>query len=226
MGQGASTRDPVPMSGTQPQGMRVRVSVKERYHGYLPKYINRHATLTEEKVRLVSNHWNFIAEDDSGMQDAGLAPSRISVFYDAFYEKLFEKIPEARNLFDGNMVRQSRALVKMVSWLCNLEVTDDLISRLEALADRHVDYGCLPMHYEAGGDALQHALRATAVHGQDPQESKVVMKAWKDLYSFVILVVIPRTALRLEESVRSAGTVAAMLRPTPMSGTRLKVLAT
>ncbi|CAM9987594.1 unnamed protein product, partial [Hapterophycus canaliculatus] len=47
------------------------------------------------------------------MQDAGLAPSRISVFYDAFYEKLFEKIPEARNLFDGNMVRQSRALVKV-----------------------------------------------------------------------------------------------------------------
>lgn len=47
------------------------------------------------------------------MQDAGLAPSRISVFYDAFYDKLFEKIPEARSLFDGNMVRQSRALVKV-----------------------------------------------------------------------------------------------------------------
>ncbi|CAN0493571.1 unnamed protein product, partial [Ectocarpus sp. 8 AP-2014] len=80
------------------------------------------------------------------MQDAGLAPSRISVFYDAFYEKLFEKAPKTKNLFDGNMVRQSRALVKMVSWLCNLEVTDDLVSRLEALADRHVGYGCLPLH--------------------------------------------------------------------------------
>lgn len=34
----------------------------------------------------------------------------------------------------------------MVSWLCNLEVTDDLVSRLEALADRHVGYGCLPLH--------------------------------------------------------------------------------
>ena len=47
------------------------------------------------------------------MQEAGLAPSRISVFYDAFYQKLFEKIPAAKHLFDGNMVRQSRALVKV-----------------------------------------------------------------------------------------------------------------
>lgn len=62
MGQGPSTREPGSMMGAQPQGMRGRVAVKERYHGYLPKYINRHATLTEEKVRLVSNHWNFIAE--------------------------------------------------------------------------------------------------------------------------------------------------------------------
>lgn len=53
-----------------------------------------------------------------------------------------------------------------------------------------------------------------------------VLQAWKDVYSFVILVVIPRTALRLEESVRSAGPVSTMLRPTPISGTRLKVLET
>ena len=36
---------------------------------------------------------------------------------------------------------------------------------------------------------------------------------------------IPRTALRLDESVRSAGPVTTMLRPTPISGTRLKVLS-
>lgn len=35
---------------------------------------------------------------------------------------------------------------QMVSWLCNLEVTDDLVGRLEALADRHVEYGCFPAH--------------------------------------------------------------------------------
>ncbi|CBJ32048.1 conserved unknown protein [Ectocarpus siliculosus] len=175
MGVGASAPPPLP-TGRQAEGVRVRVAVKERYLAYLPQYINLDAALTEEKVRLVANHWNLIAEeDDTGMQDAGLAPSRISVFYDAFYEKLFEKAPKTKNLFDGNMVRQSRALVKMVSWLCNLEVTDDLVSRLEALADRHVGYGCLPLHYEAGGDALQHALRATA-QDQDPKQMEVIMK--------------------------------------------------
>eukprot|EP00752_Nemacystus_decipiens_P018461 g16551.t1 len=225
---GVNASSPAPTGpGSQLDGARVRVAVKERYRGFLPKYINLHATVSEEKVRLAARHWHFVAddEDDSGMQDAGLGPTRLSVFYDAFYHKLFEKLPEAKSLFDGNMVRQSRALVKMMSWLSKLEVTDDLVSKLEALADRHVEYGCLPAHYEAGGDALQCALQAT-LEDQDPTEAKVVMNAWKDLYSFVILVVIPRTALRLDESARIAGPLTTMLRPTPISGTRLEVLAT
>ena len=36
----------------------------------------------------------------------------------------------------------------MVSWMCNLDASGDLIGRLEALADRHVDYGCRPLHCE------------------------------------------------------------------------------
>ena len=45
-------------------------------------------------------------------------------------------------------------------------------------------------------------------------------QAWHDLYSFVCLIVIPRTVLRLEESTRGAGPH--VLRASPTSGTRLK----
>lgn len=51
-------------------------------------------------------------------------------------------------------------------------------------------------------------------------------QAWNDLYSFVMLIVIPRTALLLEEAVRTAGPVSAMLRSTPISGTRVRRLKT
>lgn len=56
-----------------------------------------------------------VLQRDTGMMDSRTAArqSRISVFYDAFYEKLFEKAPDTRALFEGNMVRQSRALVKV-----------------------------------------------------------------------------------------------------------------
>lgn len=37
-------------------------------------------------------------------------------------------------------------ILQMMSALCNLEVNEDLVSRLEDLADRHVRYGCLPSH--------------------------------------------------------------------------------
>lgn len=70
---GVSASGPLPTAGgSQPaQGAAsshasssgVRVSVKEKYSAYLPRYINRKAALTEEKVRLVHRHWNFIADE-------------------------------------------------------------------------------------------------------------------------------------------------------------------
>lgn len=66
MGANASAHEPPPPEGSHSRRrFRVRVSVKERYYEYLPRYINRRATLTEEKVRLAAKHWNFIADEVS-----------------------------------------------------------------------------------------------------------------------------------------------------------------
>lgn len=59
MGAGSSA----PQSARTESG--VEVTVKDRYHAYLPKNIDRHVVLTEEKVRLVHDHWNFIADEVS-----------------------------------------------------------------------------------------------------------------------------------------------------------------
>lgn len=69
---GVSASGPLPTAGgSQPQqgAVGVRVAVKERYYAYLPRYINRKASLTEEKVRLVHRHWNFIADEVSLASD-------------------------------------------------------------------------------------------------------------------------------------------------------------
>lgn len=63
MGVNASSPDPAPQGSSSLLGARVRVSVKERYYEYLPQHINRRAALTDEKVRLVAKHWNFIADE-------------------------------------------------------------------------------------------------------------------------------------------------------------------
>lgn len=63
-GMGVNASAPAPTAlGSQLDGARVRVAVKERYYNFLPKYINRHATVSEEKVRLAAHHWNFIADE-------------------------------------------------------------------------------------------------------------------------------------------------------------------
>ena len=63
MGVNASSPDPAPQGSSSLLGARVRVSVKERYYEYLPQHINRRVALTDEKVRLVAKHWNFIADE-------------------------------------------------------------------------------------------------------------------------------------------------------------------
>lgn len=61
---GVNASAPAPTGpGSQLDGARVRVAVKERYFAFLPKYINRHAALSEEKVRLAAHHWNYIADE-------------------------------------------------------------------------------------------------------------------------------------------------------------------
>lgn len=47
-------------------------------------------------------------------------------------------------------------------------------------------------------------------------------QAWDDLFSFVCLIVIPRTAMRLEENARGSGKAPPVLRASPTSGTKLK----
>lgn len=61
MGVGSST----PLSTGQEQSGGVRVSVKERYHAYLPEGTNFNAELNEQKVKIVHDHWNFIADEVS-----------------------------------------------------------------------------------------------------------------------------------------------------------------
>lgn len=41
----------------------VHVSVKERYQPYLPPGINLDAVLNEEKIKLVRDHWVYIADE-------------------------------------------------------------------------------------------------------------------------------------------------------------------
>lgn len=56
-------------------------------------------------------------------------------------------LPACPDVLPGIIVHVPCPL-QMVSWMCNLEASCDLIGRLEALADRHVDYGCRPLHCE------------------------------------------------------------------------------
>ena len=76
-----------------------------------------------------------------------------------FYDRLFTLDPSLRSLFKGDMEEQGRKLMAMfataVGGLTRLE---SIVPAVEALGQRHGEYGVQPIHYGTVGEALLWTL--------------------------------------------------------------------
>ncbi|CAN0145629.1 unnamed protein product, partial [Phaeothamnion confervicola] len=185
-------------------GLSVRV--QKRYVPYLPPYTNHAAAISHDTMATAKAHWLKILEGTSAFKAhresllrANKPCEPISFFYDAFFGELYRIAPNTRDIFKGQLVRQGKALIGMFTWMVNLDLTQsasELAGRLETLADRHVDYGCNPGHYDSVGQATFHALRVCS--GQEDWTVRV-QDAWVDILSIFLLVMVPRTVIKMEE---------------------------
>lgn len=93
-----------------------------------------------------------------------------SIFAAEFYRRLFEKAPEARQLFKGNMDRQiallSHVLKGTVYALCRPQ---NLIMGLQELGKRHIDYGVKKEHFVIVKAVLLETLASSIGKGYDEQ---------------------------------------------------------
>jgi class 3 adenylate cyclase len=80
-------------------------------------------------------------------------------FASIFYEKLFEKEPEVRELFKKNMLDQGRMLTHMLGGIIySLSRPDYLIMGLKSLGRQHESYGVKPAHYPIVKEALLETI--------------------------------------------------------------------
>ena len=104
-------------------------------------------------------------------------------FAQRFYDKLFEKSAEVRQLFAStNMQEQCRALVAALAFVVvgvteNKDIREDLTS----LGARHKSYGVKPAHYALVGESLIETLREY-FGSQWTQEMETT---WIDAYEVV-----------------------------------------
>lgn len=78
-----------------------------------------------------------------------------------FYKNLFEKIPEAENVFADNEKSRYTKFINMLSIFKNLKHFDKKIVAIQSLASRHQGYGVQPHWYNFAAEVLVDVLQET-----------------------------------------------------------------
>lgn len=96
-----------------------------------------------------------------------------------FYQRLFELDSSLKPLFKVNIQEQGRKLMGFISIVVSkLDHLEDMEPAIQALGERHVEYGVKVTHYDAVGQALLWTLAQCL----DSLFTDEVKDAWATLY--------------------------------------------
>jgi hemoglobin-like flavoprotein len=112
---------------------------------------------------------------------------------ETFYRHLFADFPQVRPLFENvEMAEQKKKLLaSLVLVVNNLRHPSTLVSALEELGSRHVEYGAEVEHYPAVGQTLLKSLSEVA--GDALTED--MQAAWSEAYWKISEVMIAGAAV-------------------------------
>ena len=113
-----------------------------------------------------------------------------------FYDRLFERAPAVRPLFERvDMDRQRQALLNMLVVLReSLRDLDDIAPDLEDLGARHVGYGAEPEHYPVVGEVLIGSMSEVAGDAWKPEYTD----AWNEAFAVVQNVMLSGASATVE----------------------------
>lgn len=98
-----------------------------------------------------------------------------------FYGRVFSAAPELRSLFPNDMAAQSDKLFDMILVLVqSLDHIQMLVTEIEALGRRHVDYGVRDAHYPLIAEQLLATLAQHVDNWSDDDQA-----AWSELLEYV-----------------------------------------
>ncbi len=99
-----------------------------------------------------------------------------------FYDRLFTLDPSLRPLFKGDLKEQGRKLMAMIATAVGgLTKLESIVPAVEALGQRHGEYGVQPSHYGTVGEALIWTLEK----GLGEAFTDDVREAWVAAYGIL-----------------------------------------
>lgn len=185
---------------------RLNASDEEIVKLMLPVYYTD-LEVTEADAALVKQTWDEILHDKApnflnGKAEEGVIfphLSCISMFFEAFYARLFDVNPSCRPLFISGLKVQGKFLVKMISLAISL--LDDEVKfqqKMESLADAHNNRGIKAIEYGMIGDVLFFSLH----HCLGAHYTAQVHCGWVAIFSRMLRYIVP---IAVHFEIRSAG---------------------
>lgn len=99
-----------------------------------------------------------------------------------FYDRLFTLDPSLRSLFKGDIKEQGRKLMAMIATAVGgLTQLESIVPAVEALGQRHGEYGVQPSHYGTVAEALLWTLE----QGLGEAFTDDVKEAWVATYGIL-----------------------------------------
>ena len=138
--------------------------------------------MTQEQIILIKKSWRLLRNIDP------------QIVGDTFYSKLFADNRSLRKMFPTDMEQQYKKLIDMLSAIVmRLDNLEELTDDIAALAQRHVQYGVKPLHYNLVGNALLWTLQ----QGLGKDWNKETSKAWATCYTLLANTMIKATGEKL-----------------------------
>lgn len=180
------------ISRTEP--MYIGKSEKELVNIMMPVYYLHNEPITEYDLSIAKETWNMILDNTApgfkalkGTEGFNYSSS-IMMFYDVFYERLFDVHPLSRPLFKSGLKTQGKFLIKMIS--LSLKIIEDpkkFEQTLIKLTESHNEKGIKAIEYGIVGEVLFYAIRQCVGTAYTPN----VNFAWKKIISKILSIMVP-----------------------------------
>jgi len=146
--------------------------------------------MAPEHVRLVQSTWvKVLPIKDTAAQ--------------LFYERLFEMDPSLRALFRGDMRQQGEKLMQVIDAAVNgLSHLERIVTAIQELGRRHVDYGVKDHHYDTVGAALLWTLEKSL----GKEFTREARNAWTTVYSILATTMQEAAATRRDKNTSHTST--------------------
>jgi hemoglobin-like flavoprotein len=176
---------------------------------YYPSYVNANPSISSEQFRAIRESWNIIRSGDYvSFKEQTLVSDPIGFWGLEFYDVLFDMAPAVKPLFK-NKFQQGKMLTEMVDSALGLlpgafddllgkerlEIDPKLISVLQSLAERHIQYQAKAQHYGPVGLAIVTTFSRLLGDRFDDN----TQAAWVELWSLICSVMIPAHVKRAQE---------------------------